>query len=216
MTEALLGLDHWQSISKFLTVREMGRLMCVSRDWFHRWVDDRLWLFQKQRICAQFPSLEPLFDKWRPKKRHRQEWCMPRKGIWWVFKHFLSEVRDMRGIKKLCKNPSCHPLVLAVVSTSVECRELISDSNILSYATRNRSGTPMYDIMFWFSYNWISFTVKNSYEYFECCIYRCKTGNYNDMRQEFESQWVFRNWQSILFQKNVPLSFVATKRWFLL
>lgn len=219
MTEALIGLDHWQSMSKFLTIREMGRLMCVSRTWFHRWVDDRLWLFQKQRICGQFPSLEPLFDEWQPtketKKRHRREWCMPRKGIWWVFKRFLYLARNMDGIKALCKKPSCHPLVLAVLSTNIECRELITKNSIVTYNSLNRSGAPMHDIGFWFSGNRVSFGVKHSSDVFRCIVFHAGKYFFDDLTQELAAIGAFKNWRAILFQKRVPPSYLVTKRRFL-
>lgn len=215
MTEALLGLDHWQSMSKFLTVREMGRLMCVSRTWFHRWVDDRLWLFQKQRICTLFPSLEPLFDKWQPteetKKRHRREWCMPRKGIWWGFKRFLYLALNMDGIKALCKKPSCHPLVLAVLSTNIECRELISESNVISYNSWNTAGAPMYDICFWLSDILVSFGVNHSRDWFECRIYYCEKARYNNVTEDSRHTQAFKNWRTILFQKRVSPHLLITK-----
>lgn len=79
-----LGLDHWQYISKFLTIRELCRLMRVSRAWFHQWIDDRSWLYQEQRVCASFPDLKLIFDNCRAseatRKKNKTHWTIPRSG----------------------------------------------------------------------------------------------------------------------------------------
>lgn len=209
-----LRTDHWQTVSTFLTVRELCRLMCVSRAWFHRWVDDRLWSHQRQRICTQFPDLAALFDEYRPskesKKRYKQEWCMPRKGVWRVFKSVLHKACTMSGIKELCKKKLTHPLVLAVCRLNVPCAELIYDSRVVEYENRNRKNVVLYGVSFWWKAgrypgHRASFYVRHScdefgFEFYDIDLnefYTTRNGRIHNLLRHDE---FLLTWECFLFQ----------------
>jgi predicted DNA-binding transcriptional regulator AlpA len=147
-----LRADHCQVLSKFLTIRELCRLIQVSRKWFHLWIDDRSWLHQEQRVCACFPELKYIFDELRTseeaKKRHKKEWVVPRKGTWWTFKRWLYMGCSMDGIKKMCNEPRMHPLVFSVVKTSIPFPKKITSSTIIK-CDKTPGKYYMFRISFW-------------------------------------------------------------------
>lgn len=87
--------DTWVSVAKFLGPRELCRMMQLSRDYFYLFVSDRAWKHQRDR----FPKLFPVFDALASpnaadhsfqSKRAKREWCMPDRGIWFVFAKILT------------------------------------------------------------------------------------------------------------------------------
>lgn len=87
--------DTWVSVAKFLGPRELCRMMQLSRDYFYLFVSDRAWKHQRDR----FPKLFPVFDEHASQnaadhsfqsKRAKREWCMPDRGIWFVFTKILT------------------------------------------------------------------------------------------------------------------------------
>src|SRR6185295_8953359 len=102
-----LRTDDWQLIAAHLTVRDLCRMMCVSRAAFDIFIADGAWRHQEQRICTRFPALRVLFRKQRhrnpevAKKRRRATWRTPRKGVWWVCKQWLMLGCSFDGFWKL-------------------------------------------------------------------------------------------------------------------
>lgn len=209
--------DHWQHISTFLTIRELCKLMCVSRTWFHFWIDDRYWLYQEQRICFHFPELQSLFEKNRPsketRKKRKTEWTMPRKGTWWVFKRWLYLGINMGGFKELCRDKTTHPLAMAVVSLNIPCRrELISEPKIIPNQRKGGPGYSMYRVCFWtpgahHPGNRTTFIVRHGSNYFDHEFYYIQTGKLYDEINErresglFNGTSLFAAWRSLLFQE---------------
>lgn len=217
-----LRTDHWQTVSTFLTIRELCRLMCVSRVWFHRWVDDRLWYFQRQRVCAKFPELGAILDEYRAttkkKKRKKidddndveQGLCIPRKGLWSAFKRLLHKACTMDGIKELCKKPAMHPLVLAVCRLNVPCLELIYDNRVVEYQKRNRRNSALYGVSFWWNSgvypgHRITFCVRHSCDEFSFEFYDVDSNEFCTSKngKAYQCYWdvdFFLTWESFLFQ----------------
>lgn len=211
----LLKMNHWQTVTKFLTIRELGRLMCVSREWFRLWVDDSLWLYQEKRICAQFPGLKSLFDNCRTskeaKKRHKTEWSMPRKGTWWVFKNSLYKGCYMDGIKELCRKTELHPIVLEVTRLVIPCPHLITVSKVVKPDKKTYTNHPMYHIYHWSKginqdhCNRTTFTIRQGNDYFDCEFYFSHTGGTFDETNfgiHYAESDLFTAWRAILFQKH--------------
>lgn len=209
-----LRIDHWQTITKFLTIRDMCRLMCVSHTLFHLLVDDdRLWIFQEQRICALFPNLKPLFDNCRTsteaKKRHKTEWVMPRKGTWWFFKRWLLLACDMGGIKELCLKEEMHPIVFAMIRITIPCPELITEEKMVKCEKKTYQGRPLYNIHFWsrgahYPGNRITYIIRHGSNYFDCEFFHIGT-SYNARRDSglhsSDYYGFFNAWRAVLFQE---------------
>lgn len=126
-----LRVDHWQTVSKFLTIREMGRLMCVSRGWYHLWKEDRMWVYQKERMCSIYPDLRRYFEGVRTskqfsKKKRKTEISKPQSGIWSVFKRYMYAACTCTDFKKLCQKEKHFPLVTSVAKSMIPCPELIT------------------------------------------------------------------------------------------
>ncbi|MEO6077234.1 MAG: hypothetical protein ABIP54_00420 [Candidatus Andersenbacteria bacterium] len=204
--------DHWQAVSKFLTIRDMYRLMRVSRAWFHLWVDDRLWSFQEHRICAHFPDLKLLFDNCRTskesKKRHKKEWVIPRKGTWRVFKKWLFLACRMDGFKKLCKNKEMHPIVFAALRLVIPRPDFIIKSQVEECINSSLRHFPMFEISFWTQDvsdhpgNRITYTARNGSNYFNCGFYDVRTYQSNT-HQLHTVLNLLMAWRNFLFQKNM-------------
>lgn len=204
--------DHWQRISTFLTVRELCRLMQVSLSWFHIWVTDRCWLYQKQRICSRFPELKLLFDKSRTsketktKRQKEAELKMPRKGPWYVFKKHLALGLNMHGLRKLCKKEALHALVFAVVSLNIPHHESITHRRVIPASSNARRR-----IVFWtpeehYPGNRMTFTVRKGSNSFDLEFFYIKTGNYYNDPGLSRSSKYFESWKLFLFQ--VPLTHI--------
>lgn len=96
-----VSIDTWHLVAAHLTVRDLCRLMCVSKPWFYMWVADRAWIHQRNRVCARFPALCALFEQYKGKnsindrthrsarKRQAVEFTVPSAGIWYVFKKWI-------------------------------------------------------------------------------------------------------------------------------
>lgn len=116
-----LRFDHWQTVAKFLTVRDQCRAMQVSRAWWSMWVDDRMWTHHEERVFSRYPELRELLH--RPtettKKRRRRFLIVPNKGTWWFFKKRLSLGFNVEGFKKLCNTPGLEQLAIAVAKSMV-------------------------------------------------------------------------------------------------
>jgi hypothetical protein len=198
--------DHWQHISTFLTVRELCRLMQVSLSWFHIWVTDRCWLYQKQRICSRFPELKWLFDKPYTSKETKTKLKMPRKGTWYVFKKYLALGLNVCGIKKLCKREAMHPLVFAVVSLNIPHHELIMRRKVIFTSFNDRFLIVFLTRGDQFPGNCTTFTTCKGSSSFGLDFLYIKTGKcYYDLELSRSTNY-FHSWKLFLFQD--PLTYV--------
>jgi len=130
-----LRYDHWQNVSKFLTPRDLCRLMCVSHSFWAMWGLDRFWSQQELRVCSRFPELKSVFEKYRAvkplaKKARNLRLRKKRKGIWYVFKTVLYRAGTNEGIMEFGRRPDMHPLVYAVVLVSIPNNEKIVEKRI--------------------------------------------------------------------------------------
>ena len=112
-----LHTDVLHSIATYLEPRDLCTMMRLSHLLCHIFVADRAWLTQKRRICTRFPDLAILFDahvdadgaahmsgtsmKRNSNKKRKTAWLMPRKGIWYVFKHWLAKGCKLSGLRAL-------------------------------------------------------------------------------------------------------------------
>lgn len=125
-----MNSDGWLCVARHLTVRELCALMQVSPDWFYLWVTDRMWAYQKHRILSEFPALQTLFEKHagdatehiarrsiksNGNKKRKTAWIMPRRGIWYVFKRWLSMGFNMSGFRKAFISEELRPLAIAAI-----------------------------------------------------------------------------------------------------
>lgn len=134
--------DHWHIMTSFLSVRDLCRLMQVSRDWFFLWVTDRAWMYQRNRVCRRFPHLEDIFEIWcdprtvsdhickssersNSNKRRKVPWVFPVIGIWHVFKRWLMVGKHLDGVRKLVKLEFTDSLIMCMISTLVPFDERI-------------------------------------------------------------------------------------------
>lgn len=214
----ILQNDHWQHISTFLTVKELCRLMCVSRSCFHFWIDDRYWSYQEKRICFRFPELKFLFENHRPsketKKRRKTGWKMPRKGTWWVFKRWLYLGTSMSGFKELCKKEDTHIIAIVILSLNIPCRrDFISENRVIPNPIRGGPNYSMYRISFWtpgafYPGNRTTFIVRHGSDYFDHEFYYIQTAQKYDEINERRNSGLFNGclfsaWHSFLFQKEI-------------
>lgn len=173
MEGLVVSSDQWHLVSKWLTVKDLCRLMQVSRNWFHLWISDRAWMHQRNRVCRRFKELNSVFDlycdqgastehmskrtqKSNSNKKRKTPWITPKRGIWYVFKKWLMMGKDMSGVKKLYKNPSMHPIVVSVVTTLIPFQERIVKTD--TYAIDNNVSVVN---LYW---DWD--------KYFQCNIYK--------------------------------------------
>lgn len=155
--------DQWHLVAKHLNVRDLCRLMQVSKDWFHLWIADRAWAHQRQRICATFPTLESVFgfsceivdvsehtckrtEKSNSNKKRKKAWVTPRKGIWYTFKKWFMMGTHMKGIKELCKREETYPIVMSVILFNLPHHELITKTVIRSLGSS--SDVPLRGVYF--------------------------------------------------------------------
>jgi len=123
MEGSTIPRDLWlHLIAPQLGVQELCALMQLSRTSCVVWSDDRVWQHQKQRVCARLPQLEALFDAHAEEpsnKTRKTDWCLPKRGTWFVFNRFLSLGCNMEGFKALCQfaslNQDAKPLVYEIV-----------------------------------------------------------------------------------------------------
>lgn len=126
-----LRADHWLSVARHLSVRELCRCMQVSRAWFYMWVADRMWAQHRRRICAGNPELVRLFEEHsdasgdggeHESKRSRKSnsnakrktpWIMPKQGTWYVFRRWLSKGMSAQELRKLPRHQWESSAVLA-------------------------------------------------------------------------------------------------------
>jgi hypothetical protein len=102
------------------------------------WVADRMWINQRRRMCAQFPHLPVIFDNYandttkhvckraiksNSNKKRKTAWITPKKGIWYVFKRWLSAGFRRRGFFQLYGKPEMYPLVISVILSRVYCAD---------------------------------------------------------------------------------------------
>jgi hypothetical protein len=78
-------------------------------------VTDGVWFRHRERVCARFPQLAPLFDTKSKKKRRKTVSFIPHSGTWWTFAHRLALGCDMIGFRKAMKEDSTRPLMDAVL-----------------------------------------------------------------------------------------------------
>lgn len=112
-----LGVDHWQHVSKFLSPKDLCRLMCVSHSFRSMWGSDRFWYHQKDRVCGRFPELEPLFKT-------------PNMGIWRIFKEILFKCVTLQGLGQCCESETLQSIVFSVAMLSVPFNEKIQKKTI--------------------------------------------------------------------------------------
>jgi hypothetical protein len=109
-------------------------MMQLSHDFFYLWVTDRIWMQQRHRMCNQFPQLAGIFNEYannaaehlckraiksNSNKKRKSAWITPRKGIWYVFKRWLSLGFTRAGFFKLYRNTRLHPIALSVVLATI-------------------------------------------------------------------------------------------------
>lgn len=118
--------DSWYCASRYLTIRDICRLMQVSRAYFYIGVNDVMWQRQKARICQICPAAELLFHYYsidnvvagakkrnsdeQKKKRKTEKWLTPLYGIWYVFKRWIRHGLNAQGIRYLC-NKKNYPIL---------------------------------------------------------------------------------------------------------
>jgi hypothetical protein len=139
-SQSSLRTDEWHLIARHLSMRDLCRAMQVSRAWHYVFVDDRAWLAQRERVCARFPALAELFTRGRRKmrqhtskssmksnanKKRKTAWIMPRKGIWYVCKRWLSMGFEFKGFRWLLRTGTFNELVYAIARTHVPHDERI-------------------------------------------------------------------------------------------
>lgn len=139
--------DQWHLVGKHLNIKDLCRLMQVSKDFFYLWIADRAWSHQKERMCLAFPDLRPVFDyrsdedaasehtskrarTINANKKRKKAWGFPKEGTWYVFKRWLMRGTSMKGIKELCLRKDMHPIVLSVVCLNLPFREFITKSEV--------------------------------------------------------------------------------------
>lgn len=145
-----VSFDQWHLVGKHLNTRDLCHLMQVSKDFFYLWITDRAWIPQRERLCFVFPALRSIFDSYSEEKealdhtskraeqnnsdakrrKLKKAWSTPKKGIWYIFKKWISMSTDMKGIKELCKHTEMHPLVISVVCWSLPHREWITETKL--------------------------------------------------------------------------------------
>lgn len=196
--------DIYQAMTPHLTIRDLCMLMQVSRAWFTLWVSNRMWQYQKQRICAYDPLLGALFEqkKKQNKKRHKSEWVIPKKGTWYVFKHYLSLACTEKGIKKLCKQPNAHCVVFAMMKTLIPQGR----TNILKCTiVKSTVPTSLYYVNMWTNAD-VRFTCRigrhsNRFGSMFCELYHPETGCTYLERVLFGNiVWHFQMWVTLLYQ----------------
>jgi len=144
-----LPFDGWLLIARYFTVQDLCRCMRVSHDWFYAWASDRMWMYQRARVCAVCPELIPVFDLYHGKeaagahlayasvksntnKKRKTPWIMPRKGTWYVFKRILAQGFYMETIKTdLGRNVKWHPVICAIARMCTPRPDLIISTEIL-------------------------------------------------------------------------------------
>lgn len=169
------GADVWHLVGRYFSVVDLCRCMQVSPAWFHLWVSDRAWNHQRKRMCAMFPELTPIFDKWcdqaasgehtskrsqksNSNKKRKTAWITPRRGIWYVFKKWLMKGTSIQGIKELCKREEVHGVVFSVFKTYVPNCDKISVAKLKTCKQRNTKGSHMYRVKLkWSSHVYIYF-----------------------------------------------------------
>lgn len=135
-----MNSDGWLCVARYLTVRELCALMQVNREWFFMWVTDRMWGYQKHRVVSEFPALQALFEthandaaehiarrsmKSNGNKKRKTAWIMPRRGIWYVFKRWLSMGFNMGGFRRAFKSEDLKPLAIAAIRAHLPNHENI-------------------------------------------------------------------------------------------
>jgi hypothetical protein len=156
------GADVWHLVGRYFSVVDLCRCMQVSPTWFHLWVSDRAWNHQRKRMCAMFPELTPVFDKWcdqgasgehtskrsqksNSNKKRKTAWITPRRGIWYVFKKWLMMGTNIPGIKKVCKREDTQSIIISFFKTWVPLREKIIDAKLTIVKHKN------IEVVFWWS-----------------------------------------------------------------
>lgn len=126
--------EVWILIGKLLRPCDLCHMMQVSSDQFYIWVTDRMWMYQRKRMCSLFPRLTEVFDnnagdisehvshrciKNNQNKRRKKAWFTPVEGIWYVFKSLLSAGFNKTGFFTLYRNPQMDSIMLSVISTRI-------------------------------------------------------------------------------------------------
>lgn len=105
--------------------------MCVSRGWYHLWMEDRMWIYQRERMCSLYPDLRVYFEgvcisKHFKNKKRKKEISKPQSGIWSIFKKYLYAACFLTDFKKLCLSGKHFPLVTSICKSMIPCPELIT------------------------------------------------------------------------------------------
>lgn len=105
-----------------------------------------MWGYQKHRaegafgVVSEFPALQALFEthandaaehiarrsmKSNGNKKRKTAWIMPRRGIWYVFKRWLSMGFNMGGFRRAFKSEDLKPLAIAAIRAHLPNHENI-------------------------------------------------------------------------------------------
>lgn len=133
--------DMWQNISTFLTVRDLCTLMSVSRGYYDLWISDRMWMYQKLRVCARFPELESIFGFEKNDRKRVRTQNVIHKGIWYTFKYWLMYASSLKGFIDIQRNKHLRPLVFSIVTILIPfniIKKKITKDNVFIWTSIGR------------------------------------------------------------------------------
>ena len=195
--------------------------MQVSKDWFHLWIADRAWAHQRRRVCDRFPNLKSVFDlycdigasgehtskrtiKSNSNKKRKTAWITPKKGVWYVFKRWLTLGTSTKGIKALCKIQEMHPIVISVVCLSLPCNEFITKTKLRQ--ERDAGGLQnSYEIVVrWEGCHFICYLHRLVNGFWRHCFYTKTEDNWFNGPQLYECGFMKEHvmWNAFLFERN--------------
>jgi hypothetical protein len=210
--------DVWrQCVARYLRCVDLCTLMSVSQEWFYFWINDASWSHQRNRVCARFPALKALFKAHAApahNKKRKTACSMPRKGVWHVFRRFLSQCGNMTQFKNVCRDPALECLAISVLRIHVPYDEKIVKTQITHHvgAHSNREGSSrMYTVHMWTDDDsWIEFMVLHGKWNVRYTFYRAETGKMvTDWDLQFydpgfidgpSDPWFFRPWCCFILQ----------------
>lgn len=235
------GADVWHLVGRYFSVVDLCRCMQVSPAWFHLWVSDRAWNHQRKRMCAMFPELTPIFDKWcdqaasgehtskrsqksNSNKKRKTAWITPRRGIWYVFKKWLMMGTSVDGLKQLCKRDEVRGVVISVFKTHVPKRDEISTAKFKICKQRTTKGSRMYRVKLKWSprvyiYFWILRGLDNINMQLEYLLPEKVQGYPSLGIEDDEDELYFAGfdpheiWESIIFQDKIMNDWKFFRPW---